>query len=207
MRGDTAHNHLRARDLCGSYVSRQCRDKSAAPAANTWLRLLAFIFLYSSASLTVTTHNPATKMQTQEEDCHPTDLNHGSALVSLPGELMDQIVVQLLHKTGSMRDLRLTCRALNQKTKDIFAKIAFGHFNVDLRNVLRLAKVSQSPELAEHIRSIAFVELEFVRTGMYEDALKEINSTEGSAKEHFDAQKYVWRVDRARGRDLIERRV
>lgn len=79
-------------------------------------------------------------------------------LVPLPVEIFDVICDSLTHVHGHQRpiymyDLRLTCREINLKTYDFFAKAAFQSINFQQTSdgLRTLEDITQSPGIAEKI--------------------------------------------------------
>lgn len=93
--------------------------------------------------------------------------------------------------------LRLTCRALCQKTNEVFAKAAFGRLvvHLDTRRLNRLTGISQCPTLARQVRWIMLSQWDRISEEEVLAAEKDALSSKLSRQERRDAQNVVWRAN------------
>ncbi|KAK4503027.1 hypothetical protein PRZ48_006454 [Zasmidium cellare] len=107
--------------------------------------------------------------------------------------LMDDFVVPWAFR---LYQLRLTCRALNQKTLNIFAAAAFRRriVTVDSAGLQRLLNVANSPVMARQVESLFLVENSQVSHQEYENAEMKMLSQDLSREERENAGIVVLRA-------------
>lgn len=101
--------------------------------------------------------------------------------------------IKWLPWTYQLFDLRLTCRTIYQKTRDVFAKAAFTSMSVhlDTHGLNRLKGVSQSPALAQKVHRISLWQYDRIVDEELSDAEKAASSSELSRQERRDARSLI----------------
>ncbi|SMR50295.1 unnamed protein product [Zymoseptoria tritici ST99CH_3D1] len=136
-----------------------------------------------------------------------------SGLAGLPTELIALIATQLMYDGYNswpykLRDLRLTCRAVYEKTHDAYLKAAFGRLflQVDPRGLNRLGKISQCPLMADKVRSIRLSQYDGMSKEEVSAAERDSISAELTSRERRDARAFIRRANHEQDdKEFIER--
>lgn len=136
-----------------------------------------------------------------------------SGLAGLPTELVALIATQLMYDGYNswpykLRDLRLTCRAVYEKTHDAYLKAAFGRLflQVDPRGLNRLGKISQCPLMADKVRSIRLSQYDGMSKEEVSAAERDSISAELTSRERRDARAFIRRANHEQDdKEFIER--
>lgn len=148
--------------------------------------------------------------------CHLKKSRSPANLADLPFELIEIVCGYLVDTTMPrpyyMFAFRLTCKAVNHKSFDFFARLAFCHCatHLDDKGLNRLDAISRVPSLAMKLESLYLIteDRRSMEHDEFVEAEKRMNSQELSGDDRVAAAQKVRQVMQYQdGQDYIERYV